>query len=143
MVGSGGEQRVEEEPGLERVEESGRDQAAFAQVAFGAGKGVGGRENGTGACSGGQHDGDVLGEAGKRRDEMLRDVAGAERGDDKPVDPLAETGEDRAVAAEGDRDQGDRRRRAVPRRRDHGAVFEVGQQRRVALDEVTERPAIG
>jgi hypothetical protein len=48
LVMSAGEQLVQEDAGLERVEETGRDQTPPQQVELGARKGVGGGQDGTG-----------------------------------------------------------------------------------------------
>ena len=91
--------RVEQDPGLVRVEETRRDESASQQVAFGAGEAVGVGEHGSGAGAGGQYGWDPGGEFIQRRHQLLRHVTDAERGDHHTVDPLGEPVEQHTVVA--------------------------------------------
>lgn len=61
-LGAGGEEGVEEEPGLGRVERPCGDEAPVQEVVFGAGAPVGVGEGRAGAGAGGEDDGDPAGE---------------------------------------------------------------------------------
>ena len=74
--GTARQQDVQEQPGLERVEEPGADQAAPEQVLLGAREAVGGGQHRSSACPGCQDHRDLPGEGLKGGKRDGRDVAG-------------------------------------------------------------------
>ena len=104
---SAGEQLVQEDAGLKRVEETGRDQAPPQQVGFGADEGVGGGQDGAGAGPRRQHHRHPGGESFQLAHHAARNVSDAEASDDQPVEPVAEAVQEDSGVAEDQDDQTD------------------------------------
>src|SRR5437870_11049479 len=73
-VDLGAQQFVQQDAGLERIEEPRADQPAGEQVAFGAGEGVGRLEDGARSGARGEYDRLVRGEPFQRGHQAFRDV---------------------------------------------------------------------
>src|SRR6185295_19376346 len=102
-----GEQDVEQDAGLDRIEETRADQAAGQQVPLGAGEVVDAGQYRAPAGPGGEHHRDLPGQGGQGRDRGGGYVPGAERPGDQPVEPAGRRPQQLAVVAQGQGYQAD------------------------------------
>ena len=135
---------MQQQPGLERIEESGADQAVAEQILFGAGETVGAGQQRSPAGPGGGHHGDLPGQGGQHGDDGGGHVPGPERGDDEAVEAAVEAAgrgpQQLAVVAEGEDDQAGAHRPGRAGRRHGEPSGGAGQQPRLAFDEPPDRP---
>jgi hypothetical protein len=144
VAGSAGTQGGEQQdPGLERVQQPRGDKAAVVQVALGARERVGRREDGPGAGPGRQDHRDLGGDILQYRRERRRDVSHAHPCHDQPVEPVADPPQQLALIPQADHDEPDIVLGVRLGQRDVEPVAGRSGKPGPALDQLTERPAVG
>ncbi len=138
-VGPAGQQDVQEQPGLKRVEEPGADQAAPEQVLLGAREAIGGGQHRSSACPGCQDHRDLPGEGVKGGNRRGRNVPGAERGHDEAVEPARGCLQQLAVVAEGYGDQAGAHLPGKGRCRRREPPGRSGEEADLSFDDPAER----
>src|SRR5215510_8014631 len=99
---AGGDQQMQQDAGLQRVQVARADEAPGQQVPFGSRKAVGESVDWARACPGGQHDRDALGKLAEHGRDGGRDVSGTERRYDQAISMLGYCFDHCAVVAQGD-----------------------------------------